>query len=289
MVLAILLTLLLPTQVSQPAPAVDGGPDTADLSGRIVVLSIDDGYHCVYENVYPLLRQYNMPATLALVAGCVGTGRASYRASDRFMNASEIRELIDSCDIEIASHTIDHAWVTRLDSASAWRETVGSKQILESLFGVKVITFVYPYGDMDMRARRMVRRAGYAMARAVRAGTVNLWADPYRIPEVELRIETRLDQVERHIRRHQITVLLLHRIVTEPRVFTEWPVDDFAALIGWLDRHNVRVTTLAGLYRGWWRENLEKALLEQIAAGRGRSDRLFEDVDVDATRTAHPR
>jgi len=49
----------------------------------------------------------------------------------------------------------------------------------------------------------------------------------------------------------------------------------------------VRVVTLAELYREWWREKLNRALV-QATAGSGPT-RLFEDVDIDATRTAHSR
>jgi peptidoglycan/xylan/chitin deacetylase (PgdA/CDA1 family) len=283
----VLLPLLLPLiLVAQPLPA-NSLPDTLDLSSHTVVFSADDGYHSVFENVYPLLRQYGMTMTLAVIGGCVAEGQPSYRTQDRFMNRAEIRELIDSCRIEIASHTMSHAWLSRLDSVRAWHEVAYSRTFLESLFGTEVITFVYPYGDMNARARRMVRRAGYRLARAVRPGTPNFWVDPYRIPETELRIETPLSAVQNRVRNHDVTVLLLHRIVRQPQVFTEWSLADFSALLDWLHARRVRTTTLSGLYRQWWQERLGRILLEQLEQTR-KPARLFEDVHVDATRTPHP-
>lgn len=290
LLLPLLLILLLPAQALEPETAATAVSDTLDLSRHTVVLSVDDGYHSVYENVYPLLRKYDMPITLALIGGCVLNGRPSYRPQERFMNRAEVREMIDSCDVEIASHTMSHAWLTKVDSATAWREISWSKTYLESLFDVPVVTFVYPYGDMNARARRMVRAAGYRLARAVRAGDPNLWVDPYRIPEVELRIETSLSSILRHVRNHEVTVILIHRIVRNPTVFTEWPVADFTELAGWLHRRKVRVTTLSGLYRRWWQERLARTLIEQLdESQRAGAVRLFEDVDVDATRTPHTR
>jgi peptidoglycan/xylan/chitin deacetylase (PgdA/CDA1 family) len=278
------MLLLLSAQLTRPA--LRGG-DTFDLSDHTVVLSVDDGYHSVYENIYPLLKRYHMTMTLALITGCITEGRPSYRPSDRFLNEREIREMMDSCGIEIASHTQTHHWLTRLDSASAWHEIFGSKLRLESLFGNEVITFVYPYGDMNGRVRNMVRRAGYKLARKVGPGTPNLWVEPYRIPEVELRIQARLPDIISHIRRNQTTVILMHRIVPSPRVFTEWSVADFWALLDWMHRRQVRVVTLAELYREWWRERLDRALIE--ATRNSTPARLFEDVDIDATRTPHAR
>jgi peptidoglycan/xylan/chitin deacetylase (PgdA/CDA1 family) len=281
------MLLLLPAQLTRPALPVPPGLDTFDLSDHTVVLSVDDGYHSVYENIYPLLKRYRMTMTLALIVGCITEGRPSYSPSDRFLNEREIREMMDSCGIEIASHTLTHAWLTHLDGASAWHEIAGSKLQLESLFGTEVITFVYPYGDMNGRARDMVRRAGYKLARKVGPGTPNLWVEPYQIPEVELRIDARLPEIIGHIRRNHTTVILLHRIVRSPRVFTEWSVDDFWALLDWMHRRQVRVVTLAELYREWWRERLDRALVE--ATRNSTPTWLFEDVDIDATRTPHSR
>jgi peptidoglycan/xylan/chitin deacetylase (PgdA/CDA1 family) len=281
------MLLLLPAQLTRPALSVLPGLDTFDLSDHTVVLSVDDGYHSVYENIYPLLKRYRMTMTLAIITGCIAEGKPSYHPSDRFLNEREIREMIDSCGIEIASHTLTHAWLTRIENARAWHEIADSKWQLESLFGTEVITFVYPYGDMNGRVRNMVRHAGYKLARKVGPGTPNLWVERYQIPEVELRIEARLPGIISHIRRNQTTVILLHRIVRSPRVFTEWSVDDFWALLDWMHRRQIRVVTLAELYREWWRDRLDRALVE--ATRNSTPIRLFEDVDIDATRTPHSR
>jgi peptidoglycan/xylan/chitin deacetylase (PgdA/CDA1 family) len=282
-----LLLLLLPAQMAGPARKAAAELDTFDLSDHTVVLSADDGYHSIYENVYPLLKRYRMTMTLALITGCITEGKPSYRPSDRFLNEREIREMIDSCGIEIASHSVTHVRLTQFSNERVWHEVVDSKHALESLFGTEVITFVYPYGYMDGRVREIVRRAGYKLARKVGPGTPNLWVDPYRIPEVELRIQARLPEIAGHIRRNKTTVILLHRIVPSPRVFTEWSVADFAALLDWMHRRQVRVVTLAELYREWWRERLDRAL---VAATRSSTSAwLFEDVDIDATRTPHSR
>jgi peptidoglycan/xylan/chitin deacetylase (PgdA/CDA1 family) len=282
-----LLLLLLPVQLARPELPVPPALDTLELSDHTVVLSVDDGYHSVYENVYPLLKRYHMTMTLALITNYITGGKPSYAPSERFLNKAEVREMMDSCGIEVASHTLSHVRLTQVDNAHVWRELTDSRRILESLFGTEVITFVYPYGYMDGRVRNLVRRAGYKLARKVGPGTPNLWVEPYGIPEVELRIQARLPDIIDHIRRHRTTVILLHRIVRSPRAFTEWSVVDFTDLLGWMHRRNVRVVTLAGLYREWWREKLNQALLE--ATSKPKSARLFEDVDIDATRTPHSR
>ncbi len=270
-------------------PAIDP-LDTVDLSGRFVILSADDGHRSIYNRVYPLLKRHGMTLTLGVIGSYVGGPGSSYGPPGSYMGRREIQEMIDSCDIEVASHSMTHARLTRLDSAACWREIHGSKVHLESMFGRPVVTFIYPYGSMDPRVRNMVRRAGYRLARAVRPGLPNIWADPYRIPEIELRRETRLSDLKARIARRDVTVILLHRIVPRPAAFTEWPAADFAELLDWLDRRGARVTTLSEYYRWWWQQRLEDVLREQdwlspvLSPGR-----LLEDVEVDAAGTAHPR
>lgn len=262
-----------------------------DLSRHLVVFTIDDGYRSVYDYIYPLLKKHRMTATLGLIVNYTANNKQSgYGNPKTFLSYAQVREMMDSLRVEIASHTLSHPWLTRLDSTSAWKEIGHSKIRLESLFGVTVITFVYPYGDMDSRIVRMVRRAGYRLGRAVRTGVVNLWVDPYRIPEFELRRETKLEAVKKHIQNNPVSVLLVHRVVPNPVYFTEWPVDSFARLVEWMADKGVKTTTLAELYYRW-----HKDLVSRMIEGLGTSSvfdsesLLFKEVNIDNTRTFNSR
>jgi peptidoglycan/xylan/chitin deacetylase (PgdA/CDA1 family) len=275
-----------------PADLPDSGSapaETLDLSEHSVVFSVDDGYHSVFTTVYPLLKQYGMTMTLGVIGNYVDKGAPSYEPASRFMHRSEIQELVDSLGIEIASHSLSHPFLTRLDSAAAWQEISGSKVLLESLFGVNVVTFAYPYGDMNQRVREMTRVAGYRMGRAVRPGLPNFWVDPFRLPTVELRTDVRLDSLEQLIAERSVTIILVHQILESPVAYTQWSLADFRNLVDWLDRTGVQVTTLAALYQEWWYRKMGR-FMEQVAAAypHERKRLLFEDVDVDATKAPHP-
>lgn len=263
--------------------------DTLFLRGHTVVLSADDGHYSVYRNVYPLLRRYGMTMTLALIANTLKQNQTSYSTPGGTVSISEVREMIDSCGIEIASHSLSHPYLTRLDSSVAWDEIRLSKVVLESIFGAPVVVFVYPYGDMDARVRQFTRRAGYQLARAVRQGEIDFWNDRYRLPEFELRRYVSLEDVQNHIRRQRRSILLFHRIVENPSYFTEWSIADFSELLSWLNRHGARTTTLTGLYNDWWHEQIATRLADQPNAASRVPDWLLKEVDVDATGTAHTR
>lgn len=277
--------------MGQLPPREPRPPDTPmPLAGRTVVLSVDDGYHTVFTNIYPLLKRHGMTMTLGVICDYLRDGNPSYRPSGGFLRRSEIQELVDSCHIEVASHSLSHPFLTRLDSTAAWREILESRVLLESLFGGEVLTFVYPYGDMNSRVARMVQTAGYRMGRAVRSGRFDLASDPWRLPIVELRREIDPASIRQAILSQEVTVLLLHQIVERPRVFTEWALDDFAELLDWLDRGGARVTTLRQLYYDWWNNRMNRFMDEvAVAFADDRKQLLFKDVDVDATEAPHPR
>ncbi|MEO0073313.1 MAG: polysaccharide deacetylase family protein [candidate division WOR-3 bacterium] len=262
--------------------------DSLFLQKNTVVLSADDGHYSIYTNVYPLLRRYGMTITLALIANTLMPDASGYSATGSSVSIAQVREMLDSCGIEIASHTLSHPFLTRLDSSAAWSEIWRSKVILESIFDVPVITFVYPYGDMDVRIRHLVRQAGYRLARAVRHGEIDFWNDCYRLPEFELRREVSLEAVQDYIRKRRNSIILFHRIVERPAYFTEWPVDKFSELLDWLNRHGARTTTIAGLYNDWWRDQIATRLAE-ASSHSVLQGWLFKEVDVDATGTAHTR
>ena len=107
--------------------ALSSGPEAlpAPLAGTTVVLSVDDGYHTVFTNIYPLLKRHEMTMTLGIIGDYLRGGSPSYRPAGGFLRRSEIQEMLDSCAIEIASHSLSHPFLTRLDSAAAWKEKIG--------------------------------------------------------------------------------------------------------------------------------------------------------------------
>ncbi|PCH85381.1 MAG: poly-beta-1,6-N-acetyl-D-glucosamine N-deacetylase PgaB [Piscirickettsiaceae bacterium] len=85
------------------------------LPDKAVLLTFDDGYKSTYTHVYPLLKQFNYPAVVALVGKWLETpanqmvkyGSKDIKPRDFFMDWSEIKEMSDSGLIEIASHSHD--------------------------------------------------------------------------------------------------------------------------------------------------------------------------------------
>ncbi len=100
----------------------------------------------------------------------------------------EMRQMMSSGLIEIASHTETHTIATVMSDHDLRRELVDSKRELEVFSGREVDTFCYPnghIGDFDQRTTRLVQEAGYKMALTSVEGINRLDAlDPYTVMRI---------------------------------------------------------------------------------------------------------
>ena len=84
--------------------------------------------------------------------------------------------------IEVGSHTVSHAHLTRLSDAELRHELEDSRREIEAELGGTCGELAYPYGEHDGRVRAAAQAAGYSRAYALRGRN----ADPYSSPRVDL-------------------------------------------------------------------------------------------------------
>lgn len=135
-----------------------------NYSSNSAVLTFDDGYEDFYTDVFPLLKKYNMRATLYVAYNFIG--------KKGFLTESQITELIESDLVEIGSHTLDHFALKSIKVNTAREQIVGSKKKLEERFGIKIKTFAYPYGSFDNTVEELVKEASYSAAVSVIPGSL---------------------------------------------------------------------------------------------------------------------
>jgi peptidoglycan/xylan/chitin deacetylase (PgdA/CDA1 family) len=135
----------------------------AGLPSRPVILTFDDGYEDFYTTALPVLTSHDFKAVSYVVSGFIGRGG--------YMSASQIREA-DRVDIEIGSHTVDHADLTRQSFDGLRYQVMGSKRALEELLGHPVLSFCYPSGKFSPNVVSVVQEAGYSDATTTKYGFV---------------------------------------------------------------------------------------------------------------------
>jgi peptidoglycan/xylan/chitin deacetylase (PgdA/CDA1 family) len=126
----------------------------AALPPKPILLTFDDGSETTYETALPIMQRYQFTGVSYIVYHYVGL---TY-----YMNADEIRALY-AAGWEIGSHGLTHRDLpTRPDKQED--EIVGSRRQLESLLGIPILSFAYPFGAYDASSLGYVHFAGYTAA-----------------------------------------------------------------------------------------------------------------------------
>lgn len=161
-----------------------------ERTGRVAVLTFDDGYADNVENALPLLKRHGFEGTCYVASGAIGR----YNVWDAellgvrkpTMTAAQLREWHDA-GMEVGAHTRSHPRLSRCSDAEIAREVAGSRRDLEDRLGAAVAQFCYPYGDYDRRVVRAVRDAGFDAATTLRRGRARPGDDPYQLRRVVVR------------------------------------------------------------------------------------------------------
>jgi peptidoglycan/xylan/chitin deacetylase (PgdA/CDA1 family) len=146
------------------------GYHAAGLPSHPVILTFDDGYADFYTQALPVLLSHDFRAVIYIVSGFIG--RPGY------MTASQIL-MADSADIEVGSHTVEHADLAAAAPARVRYQLAESKQALERLLGHPVLSFCYPSGKFNPAVASAVESAGYRDATTTRLGSVRTLGGRY--------------------------------------------------------------------------------------------------------------
>lgn len=132
---------------------------------RTIAITFDDGYQDNYTYAFPILKEYNFPATIFIVVNEVGN------PPQKRLGWEEIKLMQDSGLITFGSHTANHPNLAGVSSPETMRDEIqGSKKILEEKLGRKVESFCYPGGRFTKAARQAAIDAGFKLAVATNPG-----------------------------------------------------------------------------------------------------------------------
>lgn len=161
-----------------------------ERSGRIAVLTFDDGYADTVEQALPVLRRHGHSATCYVVSGQIDGHNAwdepspGSRAS--LMSADQLARWC-AAGMEVGCHTATHPRLSRLDADGIRHELRDSRERLRALTGQPVDQFCYPYGDHDERVVAAVREAGFVASTTTERGRARPGGDLMRVPRIAIQ------------------------------------------------------------------------------------------------------
>ena len=165
------------------------------LAERPVILTFDDGFADFYTDALPVLKQYNLTATLyittAFVEGVSSWMRREKETARRMLRWQQVREIAVQ-GIECGAHTHTHPQLDTLSLHAARNEMACSKSLLEDHLGQAVRSFAYPYGYQTARLRQIAREIGFTSACAVRHAPSSVAEDAFRLARLMISADTDL-------------------------------------------------------------------------------------------------
>ncbi len=135
------------------------------ITNKTIVITFDDGFRSLRDHAFPLLEQYQFPATVFVPFDFIGgIDSFSYekpRQNYKLLSQAEI-EFSMGKGFSYGSHTMSHSDLTRLSDERLSYELNASKRYLNERLGTKFSTLAYPFGMFDERVKRAAMNAGYA-------------------------------------------------------------------------------------------------------------------------------
>lgn len=158
-----------------------------------VVLTFDDGFVNFYTHVFPILREFNLPATLFVTTGFVETGipypllHHTSGAEIKPVTWEMLGEMVSSGLVTIGAHTHTHVYLDNEPEDKVIEELVIPQELFRQRLGLDVRHFAYPKALWNPAVEKLVAKY---YASSVIGGGYKATPDgfnPYRIPRVPIR------------------------------------------------------------------------------------------------------
>ncbi|MFZ5753318.1 MAG: polysaccharide deacetylase family protein [Bacillota bacterium] len=176
------------------------------LPPKTVVITMDDGYESNYVYAFPILKKYNIKATINLIVSFVKEENPTGFNPEKttFLSWKQVKEMQASGLVDFQSHTFNHHHYLyvdankkytapmlvskvfseedhRLETDKEYEERVfcdlkKAKAILEEKLGKEVFALAYPYGAYNHKVQELAKKAGYKMHLTIKNG-LNRYGD----------------------------------------------------------------------------------------------------------------
>lgn len=166
------------------------------LPEKSVLITFDDGYASNYYLAYPLLKEYDAKAVVAVIAKRIEDGK------EDFLTWEMCRELTESGYMEIGSHSYDshhmEHGIARMEGESrqeyearVFTDLTQSISLIEAHTGAEVTYFAYPHGQTDKWAESFMKKH-FKLTTTSAAGVGDVSRGLYLLPRYNVTMRNSL-------------------------------------------------------------------------------------------------
>jgi len=169
------------------------------LPKKSVIITFDDGWRSIYDIVYPILKEYNFPATLFVYTDFIGASRNA-------LSWKQVQELSDN-GFSIQCHTKSHRNLNKLKQNESFqeyfenlqKEIIHSRDLISKKINKKVEFLAYPYGEANNLAVSLLEGSGFHGAFTVKRGSTPGFTNSFLVNRSMIYGEYTLKQFKKNL------------------------------------------------------------------------------------------
>ena len=136
------------------------------LPEKVMIITMDDGWLGNYTDAFPVLKKYNVPATIFIVNTLVGT--------EDYFSWDQAKEMYDSGLVKIHCHGYKHIAYGDVSKDTLVSDYTKSHQEIEEHLGEKIQKIMaYPAGNSSAESIKWLKEVGFEVQVQTKYGTVN--------------------------------------------------------------------------------------------------------------------
>lgn len=180
-----------------------------------IIITFDDGLADNYIHAYPLLKDYNIKATIFVIGSRMGIENYNQDTRYSYFSWGQAREMAESGWIEIQPHSYDlhhykensqhgHGALAMENESKTQhydrflKDTHQVVTLIKEELGLDSYVYAYPYGEYTSTNEKVLKDLGFKVTLTTHSVYINLSKDLYHLKRINVPSHKTLDMLGIH-------------------------------------------------------------------------------------------